>query len=90
MKILEYLYRSPKHNNLPIVKVEFAKGIWPFKKKVMFTYVCLGVGFFAADWRCVETGESVSFHDSGLYKLLNEAGVKMQLEDKFASKGSDK
>lgn len=78
MKVISYNYEHPEYHK-PHVKIRC--GLWPFRKTR--NYICISVGFFFADWRCLETGQSVSGSlGNRLYSLLNETGVKAQIEAK--------
>lgn len=83
MKIVSYSYG---HEDLSNPKVQIKSGFWFFGR--VRNYVCLSVGFLAADWVCAETGRKVSSFgkDFRLYWLLNETGAKAQLEAMEACK----
>lgn len=81
MKVLEYSYLHPYHQK-PVVKIQSG---FIFKK--VRSYICTRVGFFGADWFCLDTGETISFLDRKLYTLLNNTGTKAQLEYMNIQKG---
>lgn len=75
MRVISYDYNHPDYRK---PHVEIRHGIWPFS--MVRNYICISVGFFCANWFCIDNGEHVSVIDHKLYGLLTDTGVKMQLE----------